>query len=175
MDTWTLAHMLAMAGFILLTLGLVGLYGALQKSRVERLAFSALMVGLVGVGLTLPYYGGEAFGLHAIGQAAVSRHDVTLMKLVENVRTGPQLIMFTVGLLAIGVSAILAAIAVWQSRGVPKWSGIPFALGFALYIPQFFGTRPIRVAHDLLVAAVCLWLAASLWQFSARESSRPAG
>ncbi len=175
MDAWTLAHMLAMAGFILLTLGLVGHYGALQTTRVGRLAFWALVLGLVGVGLTLPYYGGEAFGLHAIGQAAVSRHDVTLMKVVENVRTGPQLIMFTVGLLAIGVSAILAAIAVWQSRVVPKWSGVPFALGFALYVPQFFGTQPIRVAHGLLVAVGCLWIAASLWQLSARESSRPAG
>lgn len=164
MNAWTVAHMLAMAGFILLTLGLVGLYGALQKIGVERLAFSALIVGLVGVGMTLPYYGGEAFGLHAIGQAAISRHDVTLMKVVENVRTGPQLLMFSMGLLLIGVSAVMVAVGVWKSRVLPKWSGVPFAVGFALFIPQFFGTQPIRVAHGLLVAAGCLWLAASLWQ-----------
>lgn len=175
MDAWTVAHMLAMVGFILLTLGLVGLYGALQKTGVERLAFSALIVGLVGVGMTLPYYGGEAFGLHAIGQAAVWRHDVTLMKVVENVRTGPQLLMFSLGLLLIGVSAVMVAAGVWKSRVLPKWSGVPFAVGFALYIPQFFGTQPIRVAHGLLVAGGCLWIAASLWQFSARESSRPVG
>lgn len=174
-DAWTVAHMLAMVGFILLTLGLVGLYGALHKTGVERLAFSALIVGLVGVGLTLPYYGGEAFGLHAIGQAAISRHDVTLMKVVENVRTGPQLLMFSLGLLLIGVSAVMVAVGVWKSRFLPKWSGVPFAVAFALYIPQFFGTQPIRVAHGLLVAGGCLWLAASLWQSSARESSRPAG
>ena len=174
MDAWTLAHMLAIAGFILLTLGLVGLYGALQKTGVERLAFSALIVGLVGVGMTLPYYGGEAFGLHAIGQAAISRHDATLMNVVENVRTGPQLLMFSLGLLLIGVSALMVAVGVWKSRVLPKWSGVPFAVGFALYIPQFFGTQPIRGTHGLLVAAGCLWLAASLWQFSARESSRPA-
>lgn len=162
MDTWTVAHMLAMVGFILLTLGLLGLYGALQKTGVERLAFSALSVGLVGVGLTLPYYGAEAFGLHAIGQAAVSRHDVTLMKVVENVRTGPQLLMFSVGLLLIGVSAVMVAVGVWKSRVFPKWSGVPFAVGFALYIPQFFGTQPIRVAHGLLVCAGCLWIARGL-------------
>ncbi len=175
MDAWTVAHMLAMAGFILLTLGLLGLYGALQNAGVERLAFRALVVGLVGVGMTLPYYGGEAFGLHAIGQAALWRHDVTLMKVVENVRTGAQLYMFLIGLLLIAVSAVIVAVAVWKSRVLSKWSGIPFAVGFVLYIPQFFGTKPIRVAHGLLVAAGCLWIAASLWQLSARESSRPEG
>lgn len=167
MDAWTVAHMLAMAGFILLTLGLVGLYVALQNTRVESLAFWALVVGLLGVGMTLPYYGGEAFGLHAIGQAALGRHDVTLMKVAENVRTGPQLLMFFVGLLLIGASAVLVAVAVWKSGVFPKWSGVPFAVAFALYIPQFFGTQPIRVAHGLLVCAGCLWIA--------RELSRPAG
>ncbi len=175
MEAWTVAHMLAMGGFILLTVGLVGLYGALQNTSVERLAFRALIVGLVGVGLTLPYYGGEAFGLHAIGQATLWRHDVTLMKVADSVRTGPQLPMFSLGLLLIGVSAVIVAAALWKSRVFSKWSGVPFAVGFALYIPQFFGTQPIRVAHGLLVAAGCVWLAATLWERSARESSRPEG
>jgi hypothetical protein len=168
---WVVAHMMAMAGFILLTLGLVGVYRALHDSSVERLAFRALVIGLIGVGMTLPFYGAEAFGLQAISWAAVSRHDVSLMKLVETVRTGPQLIMFLLGLILIGVSAIMVARAVWTSRVLPRWSGVPFALGFALYIPQFFGTQPIRVAHGLLVAAGCLWIAAGLWNLGARESS----
>jgi hypothetical protein len=52
---WVLAHLLAMAGFILLTLGLLGVHRALQDSGVERVAFRALVVGVVGVGLTLPF------------------------------------------------------------------------------------------------------------------------
>ena len=161
---WIVAHMLAMAGFTLLMLGLLGLHLALEHTAVERLGFWALVAGMVGVGLTLPFYGGEAFGLHAIGQEAVWRHDITLIKATEVVRTGPQLLMFLVGLLLIGVSAIAGATAVWKSRALPKWSGVPFALGFALYIPQFFGTQPVRIAHGLLVTAGCLWLAAGLWQ-----------
>jgi hypothetical protein len=156
-------------------LGLLGVHRALQDTGVERLAFRALVVGLVGVGLTLPYYGVEAFGVHEIGQVALWQHDITLMKLAEAVRTGEQLIMFLVGLLLIGVSAVIVAVAVWKSRLLPKWSGVPFAVGFALYIPQFFGTQPIRVAHGLLVTAGCLWIAASLWQLSATESSHPEG
>jgi hypothetical protein len=172
---WVVAHMLAMAGFILLILGLLGVHRALQDSGVERLAFRALVVGVVGVGLTLPFYGVEAFGVHEIGQAALWRHDVTLMKLAFSARTGLQLYMFSVGLLLIAVSAVIVATAVRKSRVLAKWSGVPFALGFALYIPQFFGMQPIRVAHGLLVAAGCLWIAAGLWRLGARESSHPAG
>lgn len=156
--------MLAMIGFTLLMLGLLALYLSLQDTAVDHAAFWALVVGLVGVGLTLPFYGGEAFGLHAIGQLALFSRNQSLMKAVEVVRTGPQLAMFLIGLLAIGVSGITVAAAVWRSRVFPKWSGVPFALGFALYIPQFFGTQPVRVAHGLLVMAGCLWLAAGLWQ-----------
>jgi hypothetical protein len=161
---WVVAHMLAMVGFTLLMLGLLGLHLALQDTPGEARAFWALVVGLIGVGLTLPYYGGEAFGLQAIGQEALARHDATLMKLAEVVRGGPQGVMFLIGLLLIGVSAIIVATAVWKSRVLSKWSGLPFALGFALFIPQFFGNQPVRVAHGLLVAAGCLWLAAGLWQ-----------
>ena len=58
--------------------------------------------------------------------------------------------------------AALVAIAVWRSGTLSRWSGIPFALGFVLYLPQFFGTQPIRVAHGLLVALGCIWVAVSL-------------
>src|SRR5215213_8187962 len=68
---WILAHVLAILGFILLTLGLLGLYISLQQTSAERLAFLALISSWIGVGLTLPFYGGEAFGLHAIGQEAI--------------------------------------------------------------------------------------------------------
>lgn len=170
---WVVAHTLAIASFILMMLGLLGVQRALRDTGVERLAFRALVVGLVGVGMTLPFYGVEAFSVHQIGQAALLQHDITLMKLAESVRTGTQLIMFLIGLLLIAVSAIMVARALWKSRAFPRWSGVPFALGFALYIPQFFGTQWIRVAHGVLVAAGCLWIASSLWKRGATESSRP--
>ena len=89
----------------------------------------------------------------------MTRHDPGLVGLADKVRGLPQAAMFTLGLLLIGVSAITVAVAVWGSGTLPKWSGVPFALAFALFIPQFFGTQPIRVAHGLLVAAGCVWLA----------------
>ena len=170
---WIVAHMSAMAGFTLLTVGLLGLNIALQDSRSERLSFRALLFGMLGVGMTLPFYGSEAFGNHAIGQEALRQHSAALMSLLAAIRGEPQLIMFFAGLLLLGVSAIMVATAVWKSGTLAKWSGAPFALAFALYIPQFFGTPPMRVTHGLLVTAGCLWIAIALWQRSTK-SEEPA-
>jgi len=159
---WILAHTLAAVGFILLALSLLGLRIALQKTASERLASVALVVTWIGVGLSLLYYGAESFALHAIGQQAVAQHSTELLTLVTAIRYGPAIYVFAVGLLLLAVGPILAAIAVWRSGTLSRWSGIPFALGFALYIPQFFGTQPIRVAHGLLVALGCVWLAWSM-------------
>jgi hypothetical protein len=156
---WIVAHLLAVAGFILLALGLLGLHLALQHSAVERLAFLALVLSWIGVGLTLPYYGAEVFGLHALGQEAVRQHSSALLALADAVRFGPGFIVIIVGLLLLAVGTILVAIAVWQSGTLSRWSGLPLALGFVLYLPQFLGTQPIRVAHGLLVALGCLWIA----------------
>jgi hypothetical protein len=165
-SAWLVAHMLAMVGFTLVALGLLGLHVALQATTAERLAFCALVVSMLGIGLTLPFYGGEAFGLHAIGQQALQEHSAALVGLASVVRGGPELYMFVLGLLLLGVGAILAAVAVWRSSTLARWSGVPFALGFALYIPQFFGTQPVRVAHGVLVAVGCLWVAAGMWRQS---------
>ncbi len=159
---WILAHTLAAVGFILLALGLVSLRIALQKTAGERLASVAWVVTWIGVGLSLLYFGAESFALHAIGQQAVAQHSTKLLTLVTAIRYGPAIFVFAVGLLLLAVGPILVAIAVWRSGTMSRWSGIPFALGFALYIPQFFGTQPIRVAHGLLVALGCIWLAWSM-------------
>ena len=166
---WILAHTLAAVGFILLALGLVSLSIALQKTAGERLASVAWVVTWIGVGLSLLYYGAESFALHAIGQQAVAQHSTQILTLVIAIRYGPAIFVFAVGLLLLAVGPILVAIAVWRSGTMSRWSGIPFALGFALYIPQFFGTQPIRVAHGLLVALGCIWLA---WSMGNRKSGQ---
>src|SRR2546421_9246886 len=159
-NAWIVAHVLAMLGFILLSLGVLGACSHLRQGPGERPAALAVVLSWVGAGLTLPYYGAEAFGLHAIGQEAVRQHNPTLVHLAAEVRNGPGLILFVPGLLMLGLGAIALGIAVWRSGVLPRWSGVPFALGFALYIPQFFGNQPIRVAHGILVAGGCLWLGA---------------
>ena len=160
---WLAAHMLAMLAFTVLGLGLLGLHAAFQASSVEPVAYWAVVVAWLGIGLTLPFYGGEAFGLHAIGLEAVREQRAALVGLAETVRSGPGLVMFLLGLLLLAIGAVMVAVAIWRSGRFAKWSGVPLAIAFALYIPQFFASQPVRVAHGLLVALGCSWIAAGLW------------
>src|SRR5207302_10660952 len=108
---WIVAHVLAMLGFILLTLGLLALYRMLQDTPAERPAFLALITTWIGVGLTLPYYGAEAFGLHVLGQEGIRQHSTALVDMANAVRYGPGLFLFGAGLLLLAVGGILAAAA----------------------------------------------------------------
>ncbi|MDA9506916.1 hypothetical protein XI09_20250 [Bradyrhizobium sp. CCBAU 11386] len=161
---WLVSHMLAMVAFTLLPVSLLGLQRSLLGTSAERLLFVALVLSMIGTGFTLPFYGGEAYGLHALGQEAMRQHSDSPLGLVEIIRSGPGLVMFLAGLLLLAAAAIATATALWRSGRYPKASGVPFAVGMSLYIPQFLGAQPLRIAHGLLVAVGCVWIAACLWR-----------
>jgi hypothetical protein len=154
---WVAAHFFAMLGFIAVPLGLFAL-NAILSSRTSSLA---LVTAWIGAGLTLPYYGAEDFGLHALARSQTP----DLLGVVDQVRSQPVAItIFGVGLVLLGVSGVLAAVAIWRSGVLLQASGVLFAVGFALFIPQFYLPAAARIAHGVLVLVGCLWLAAALWR-----------
>ncbi len=159
---WVASHLFAMIGFILVPLGLLAVRNAVSHTRAERLALTAAVTSWIGAGLTLPYYGAEDFGLNAIARKA-SPGD--LLDLAETVRFSPvAATTFGLGLALLGIGAVLGGIAIWRSGVLPRYSGIPFALGFALFIPQFYTPPAVRIAHGILVGAGLAYLALALWQ-----------
>jgi hypothetical protein len=152
---WVAAHFFGMLGFIAVPLGLFALH-ALVRSR---LSLAALLVTWIGAGLILPYYGAEDFGLHAL--AASGTPD--LLAVVDQVRYQPvAATIFALGLLAMGAGAVLVAVAVWRSGAFPRTAGVLFAVGFVLFIPQFYLPAGARIAHGVLVGIGCAWLAFAL-------------
>jgi hypothetical protein len=173
---WVLAHAFGMGGFILLSLGLLGIYFRLRQTRVERLAFVALLLAWIGTGLTLPFFGAEAFSLQVIGRTALDQGNAALLAMVNQVRFGPGILFVGSGLLLLAVASVFLATAIWKSGILPRWSGIPLAVGFVVYIPQLQGAplfQPIRIVVGLVIAAGCAWIAAGMRQ--AARASRPAG
>jgi vacuolar-type H+-ATPase subunit I/STV1 len=147
-SAWVAAHLLAVGGFLLVSLGLL----ALTRSR-------AAAVTMAGAVLTSVYYGLETFGLYAIGLRATEQPDPALLELVDAVRYHPAgITIFGVGLAVLAVGAVMAAIEL-KSR-----AAIPYALGFVLFLPQFFTAPPIRMAHGLLLLVGCWLIARELWQ-----------
>jgi hypothetical protein len=167
-SSWVLAHSLAIVAFILLALGLLGLYIRLKATRVERHAMVALVLIWIGAGLTLPYYGAETFGLHAIGQEALRQNSPELISLANSVRWQEGIVFIGSGLLFLAAGTILFAVAIWKSSSLPRWSGIPLAIGFALYLPQFGTPQEIRVTHGLLIMIACVLIA---WSISNRSKA----
>ena len=159
---WVAAHSFGMGGFILLGLGFLGIYLRLQSTEVERRVFRALILCWVGVGLTLPFFGAEAFSLQVIGQTIVNQNNPSLIPLVNQVRYGPGIIFVSLGLLLVAAATILLAYAIWKSKVLPKWSGVPLAIAFAIYIPQLQGDpifQPIRIGVALVILLGCSWTA----------------
>src|SRR6266571_1300968 len=146
---WVAAHFFAVLGFILVPLGLLAVGDALARTRSASLTLTAAVVTWIGAGLTLPYYGAEDFGLHAIA----SKHAGNLLELVKAVRYQPLAItIFGAGLLMLGIGALLAAVAIWRSGILPRYSGIVFAA---------------RIAHGVLTGIGLAILAVSLWRVKA--------
>ena len=162
---WVAAHLFAMVGFILAALGLLAVWNVVSRTRAEPLAFAAVVTTWIGVGLTLPYYGAEDFGLNAIARKAADGQVSDLLGLVDAVRLSPvPITVFGVGLLLLAAGAVLAAVAIWRSGVLPRSSGILFAAGFVLFLPQFFTPPAVRIAHGVLVAAGSIVVALALWR-----------
>lgn len=168
---WVSSHLFAMIGFILVPLGLLAVWSVVSRTRAEPLALAAVVTFWVGAGLVLPYYGAEDFALNAIAGKVAEGQPMDLLGLVEAIRYSPvAATTFATGLVLLAVGAVLAAIAIWRCEVLPRFSGVLFALGFALFLPQFFTPPAVRITHGVLVAVGSIWMARSLWKAKPAEA-----
>ena len=157
-NAWLLAHLLGVLAFAALPIGLTRLGRHLAPGG-SRATDSLGPLSYLALVLLLPYYGAETFGLHAIGQYA-SPGDTTLLTVVDSVRYQPAAVtLFGLGLLAVAVVGVLLAIATWSHGAALRAAGLITGLTLALYLPQFFGTPTMRIAHGVLLGLGCLALA----------------
>jgi hypothetical protein len=145
---WLVAHLLGMLAFAVLPVGL------------GRLRPSLGALGYVGAVLLLPYYGGEAFALHAIGRHGVATSDLSMLTVVDGFRYNPVAItMFGLGLLVLAAAGVLAVVACWP-RGLAWRVAVgAVGLGLLLYLPQFFAFPAVRIGHGLLLGLGCVAVA----------------
>lgn len=171
-SSWVASHLFAIIGFVLVPLGLLGVHAVLSRTRVEPLAATAVVTAWIGAGLTLPYYGAEDFGLHGIASEAAAGQPVDLLGVADAVRFHPvAATTFLLGLVLLAVGAVAIATAVWRSAVLPRSSALPFALGFALFFPQFFTPAAVRIGHGVLVGAGCVLLALATWRTTSATSA----
>jgi hypothetical protein len=159
---WVVAHSFAIVAFVLLVLGMFGIYLVLQATSAARPALIGVVLSWLGVGLVLPFYGAEVFGLHAIAQQALKDNNGALISLASSVRGEPGIWFILTGLVLLGIGVISSATAIWRSGILTRWTGIPLAIGFGLYIPQYTAPQYLRVAHGLVITVSCVLIAWNL-------------
>lgn len=170
---WVASHLFAVIGFIQIPLGFLAVCALVGGTRAGPLALSAVVTSWIGVGLTLPYYGAEAFALNALAESLAEGRTLDLLALVDAIRFDPvAATTFGIGLLSLASGAVLAAVAVWRSRVLPRYSGVPMALGFVLFIPQFYTPPAVRIGHGVLLALGLGWLAMEMWRATSDRVKR---
>jgi hypothetical protein len=139
-DRWVLAHLCGMVAFGCLAAAIC----SLTAQRLPRVS------ALLGVGLILPYYGAETFGLHALGRAALDRGEGSLTSVADTVRDNPlALTMFGAGWIVLALAGVAVTRALWL-RDVRTGAALVGA-GMVLYLPQFFGPPWLRIAHGVVL------------------------
>ena len=159
---WPIAHSLGIFALILLPIGFFGAYSYFKNSGVENKVFYSFLLNWIGIGLTLPFFGAEAFSLPVIAQEAIDKNDSSILSLVNNVRFGFGIIFISVGLILVSISSIILAWAIWQSESISKWSGVTLAIGLVLFLPLLQGLpifQIIRIIDGLIILAGGSWIA----------------
>lgn len=152
---WLWAHVLAMLGLVLVAWAL---------AAVDRTAHRAAVTGTT---FLLPYYGAEAYGLHAVGRRVLETGDHAVLAATtgaaDSFRLEPvAMTLFALGWCALLVAAVRLAVLAARSRGTMRAGLTLTAAALATYLPRFFLPEHGRVAHGAVAAAGLVLLALAL-------------
>jgi len=163
--SWIASHTFAMFGFILLAAALPVVQILTQSDSTNRGGRKAAGLAGFGAALVLPYYGAEAFGLHAIAGRSLATDDATLLGLLDTVRYQPVAVtMFGVGLLLLAVAGVVLARTLWAAGTALRWGSLILGGGLVLFLPQFFAPAPLRMTHGVLLGLGCVLVAITAWR-----------
>ncbi|MEV1131469.1 hypothetical protein [Agromyces sp. NPDC049794] len=162
-DAWVVSHLLGIAALGLLAPALLGLRQLLAAAPGARgatlLGWATALAWMGAAGASL-YYGAEIFGIRTFAEAALGRDDMSLLDEVLDLREQPMaVLLFGVGLLLVAAAGVLAAIALIRAQVPWAWTGIVFAAGLVLVLPQFFTPPAMRTAHGMLFGLGCILVA----------------
>lgn len=171
-DAWVVSHLLGIAALGLLVPALLGLRHLLATGPDDRgatlLTWAAALAWIGAAGASL-YFGAEMFGIRTFAEASLRRGDASLLDEVQVLRDQPMaVVLFGVGLLLIAAAGVLASIALFRA-GLPwAWTGVVFATGLVLVLPQFFTPPAMRTAHGVLFGVGCLLVAFAVTRLRTR-------
>jgi len=158
---WVVAHLLAIVAFVLLPFGMLALYAYLRAGLMEARGLRALAWSLAGIALIMPMLGFETYVLPILGRLYLAG-TTGIAPVLGLIYLGPAIAVFLLGLLFLAIGAVYLAAAIWRDSRLPRWAGVLFAIGLALWFPPF--PRAVRIIDGFFIGLGGLWLASSLWR-----------
>jgi hypothetical protein len=130
-----------LVGLTLLTVGVFALTVYLSEFRRERWTLLAMVLGILGIGLLLSYYGLSTYAVPVLGKAYLN--DVQNAVVLANtiLLDGLTRSVLYMAFLLYSAGFILFGFGVWSSRALPKWAGVLLALHAPLFtapLPNLF-------------------------------------
>lgn len=148
---WVAAHLLGIVGFAAIAFGLRAAvaggvsWGGRPLREVETRAWVAVV-------LLLPYYGAEAYGLSAVGRHAVDTGDPSVLAVADSFRYAPvEMTTFALGLVVLAAVGLRVVLGLWHQRGAVRAGALLTAAGLMTFLPQFFGSPEVRIAHGVVL------------------------
>ena len=160
---WLASHVLGMVGFTALALALRALATTGTPWRWTGRPLRTVETRMwLALALLLPYYGAEAYGLSAVGRHAL-RGDTGVLAVADSFRMAPfEVTTFTTGLLLLLLVGGRLAHGTWAAGGTTRVGGLLTGVGLATYLPQFFATPEVRMAHGIVLGLGLVVLARSV-------------
>ena len=165
----------AIAGGVLVILGLFALGSYLAGSKVGRLALTAMVMTVVGNALFLSIGGVSAFATPAVGRAYLAG----LTEVMQLEFPAAMTVMFLFAILVAVAGNLLLGLAVWRSGVLPRWSGAAWALSAVLFyllgavlgMATTGASLPTQPLGAALMAVSGGWMAWSAWRSPAARLS----
>jgi hypothetical protein len=170
------AQISLLLAFPLLSTAAISIYKLLSYSHDHHAAFWAMVICLLGTGLSMATLGIHAVVLPLIGRLYLSG-DVSAIGLYGAMQEFPTPMLLQAGnyLLALGI--LVFSWVLWRSQVMSKWATVLHAAGWVLFaVSSDQISRPFQVFIGSLIAlggmalARAIWIQASL-QFKPKNNS----
>lgn len=159
---WLVSHALGMVGFVALALGLRSAATHTPWHWAGPSLRTTETIAWLAAAFLLPYYGAETFALNEVARHAEATGHWSTMEITEAFRYAPlAMTVFGVGLLLLAVVGLRLARGLWHAGTTARTGALLTAVGLVTYLPQFFGTPEVRIAHGLVLGAGLLLVALS--------------
>ena len=169
LDSWYLAHMLALLGIVLLVPAVFAVYDHL-RGRAPALAFWGVVLAVLGLMAVVAVIAVEGLMLWQIAQPA---GDAAQMEgLWDRAMDSAVFAVFPLSL-AFNVGFLLFGIAYLRTNAAPLWVGAVLVVGTILgAVGRPAGVKPIILLSEVLLFAALAWLAARLLGAGSSSDSR---